>query len=344
MSQHIDISYQSIFRVLLVLAGLTFLYFIRDVLALIFVSLFLSAAISPWVKWMHKRSIPKGLSVVIIYLAAFLVIALIVFLIIPPLSQQINQLAGSFPDYLQQIVMGFSEVQQFNLGSESLDTVQDYASSLQATFASLTEGIFSTLASVFGGIIFFLATLVLTFYMVTNEDLFIKFLHQVSPKKHAGYIETFIKRVQVKLGQWLRGQLLLMFVIFVLTLVSLMIFGVKFALVLALIAGLLELIPIAGPILASVPAIIIALSQSPITAVIVIVIYIVVQQIENNFLVPKVMQRAVGLNPIITILAILIGVKLGGILGAIVAVPVATVINMLLGDWRASRRSHAAAS
>jgi len=129
----------------------------------------------------------------------------------------------------------------------------------------------------------------------------------------------------------------LMFFIFILTYVVLLLLGVKFALVLALIAGILELIPFVGPIISAVPAIIIAFSQSPLLAVLVVILYFVVQQLENNILVPKIMQKAVGLNPIITIVVILIGAKLSGIMGAILAVPVATVVSMLLSDWQESR-------
>jgi predicted PurR-regulated permease PerM len=342
MSQRIDITYMSILRVIAVLAALTFLYFIRDILALILVSVFLAAAIMPWVNWFHKRNIPRALSVLIIYLSAFAVLALVIVLIIPPLSDQINQLSRSFPEYFQRVIVGFSEIQQFNSGAEGITSIQESLGSLQTALSSATQGVFSAVSSIFGGIIFFLAALVLTFYMVLNEELFMKFVEQITPQGYKIYAIKFIKRAQVKLGKWLRGQLFLMLFIGVLTYIGLLILGVKFALVLALIAGLLELVPYAGPIISAVPALVIALTQSPLMAVLVAILYFVIQQIENNVLVPKVMQKAVGLNPIVTIVAILVGAKLGGILGAILAVPVATVLSMFISDWREHKRSQTA--
>lgn len=338
--QRIDISYISILRVLVILAGLVFIYFIRDILALVFVSVFLTAALTPWVNWFQKHSIPRGLAVLIIYLIAFAVIALTVYLIIPPLTEQLGMLANTFPDYFHQVLGGFAELQTSSqLSGEG--ALQESLTSLQSTLASATEGLFSAVSTVFGGIIFFMAVLVLTFYMMINEQAFLKFVNQFTPAAYKDYVIDFIKRVQVRLGHWLRGQLFLMFFIFLLTFIGLLIFKVKFALVLALIAGIMELIPYGGPIIGAIPAIIIALGQSPIKAALVVVLYIIIQQIENNLLVPKVMQKAVGLNPIITILAILTGAKLGGITGAILAVPVVTVISMLVVDWQSHRKSKA---
>jgi len=342
MTNRLDITYTSILRVIAVLAALVFLYFIRDILALILVAVFLAAAIMPWVNWFNKHNIPRALAVLIIYLSAFAVLALVIVLIIPPLSDQINQLSRSFPEYFQRVIVGFSKLQQFNGGADTV-SAQNSLGSLQAALSSATQGVFSAISSVFGGIIFFLAMLVLTFYMVLNEQLFIKFVEQITPKNYKSYAIKFISRVQVKLGKWLRGQLFLMFFVGALTYIGLLILGVKFALVLALMAGLLELIPYAGPILSAVPALIIASTQSLLMAVLVAILYFMVQQIENHFLVPKIMQKAVGLNPIITIVAILVGAKLGGILGAILAVPVVTVISMFLSDWHEYRKSQASA-
>lgn len=334
--ERLDISYVSILRVIAVLAAMVFLYFIRDVLAILFVAIFLTAAITPFVNWFHKHGIPKGLGVLIIYVAALALVSLVIVLIIPPLTDQLNQLARSFPEYFQQAIVAFSDL-QLNDGQGFSETVSSSIGSLQQTLSTATQGVFSALASIFGGIIFFVAVLVITFYMVINEEFFIKSIQQFTPKKYSNYVVQFIKRAQEKLGKWLRGQLLLMFFIFILTYVVLLLLGVKFALVLALIAGILELIPFVGPIISAVPAIIIAFSQSPLLAVLVVILYFVVQQLENNILVPKIMQKAVGLNPIITIVVILIGAKLSGIMGAILAVPVATVVSMLLSDWQESR-------
>lgn len=333
MNQRLDVSYVSILRVIIVLAALVFMYIIRDVIALVFASIFVSAAITPWVNWFHQRKFPRGMSVLIIYIIGISIFTLVVVLLIPPVTEQITQLQNNLPDFLQRVITGFSDLRDAQT-HEAVGSVQNSLASLQAALASTTQGLFSTVSSIFGGIIFFAAMLVLTFYMVVNEELLKRFVQQITPHEYREYATKFILRSQVQLGKWLRGQLFLMLLVAILTYIGLSILGIKYALVLALIAGLFEFIPYAGPILSAVPAIIIALSTSPLLAILVVVLYFVIQQIENNILVPKVMQRAVGLNPIITIVSILIGAKLGGILGAVLAVPVVTVLIMFFTDVR----------
>ena len=139
-------------------------------------------------------------------------------------------------------------------------------------------------------------------------------------------------RMQKKLGLWLRGQLILCLVIFILTYIGLLILGVKYALIIAVIAGLTEFIPYLGPVLGAIPAVFIAFTQSPTLALFTAILYIIIQQIENNFLVPKIMQKAVGLNPIVSIVAIMIGFSVGGVVGALLSIPVATAGTVLVED------------
>lgn len=140
-------------------------------------------------------------------------------------------------------------------------------------------------------------------------------------------------RMQSKIGLWLRGQLILSFIIFLLIYVALSILGVKYALILALVAGMTEFVPYLGPILAAVPAIILVFAQSGfVMALFVAIIYYLVQLIENNIIVPKVMQKVVGLNPIVSIAVLMIGFNLGGVVGAILSIPVATAVSVFVKD------------
>lgn len=135
-----------------------------------------------------------------------------------------------------------------------------------------------------------------------------------------------------RMGSWLRGELVLMFSIAILTYFALLLLGVPYALVLAIIAGILEIIPFIGPLLSGVPAVILALSISPIHAVLTALSYVVIQSVEGNVLVPKIMQKATGINPIISLLAVLIGWRLGGIVGAILSIPLANAISVFMEE------------
>ena len=159
-----------------------------------------------------------------------------------------------------------------------------------------------------------------------------KVVWSIAPPKYQMYIMGLINRMQQKIGLWLRGQLILSLIIFFLTFIGLSILGVKYALVLALIAGMTEFVPYLGPIFASIPAIFLAFTQSPMLGLFVAILYYIIQLTENNIIVPKLMQKVVGLNPIVSIAVLLIGFEVAGIAGAVLSIPVATAVNVFLTD------------
>ena len=195
------------------------------------------------------------------------------------------------------------------------------------------------LISLFGGIISFFIILVITFYLVVEEDGMKRFIKSITPTKHQPYVSQLINKMQLKMGHWLRGQLLLSLIIFAMVFVVLSIFGIKYALILALVAGIFEIIPYLGPIMAAIPAVFFAFAQSPSKALLVIVIYFLIQRVENDIIVPRVLGKSVGLNPLVVILAILIGAKLGGAVGALLAVPVTTALSVYFMDVIAAKKT-----
>lgn len=174
--------------------------------------------------------------------------------------------------------------------------------------------------------------------MTVGEAGMKEFFRFVAPSKYQPYLVQKINQVQTKLGMWLRGQLILSLIIFALTYLGLTILRVEYALVLALFAGLAEFVPYIGPIISAVPAVFLTFADSPIKALIVIVLYIVIQQLENQIIVPKVMQKSVGLNPLVVIVVMLVGAKIAGMAGLILAVPTATIIKIFLGDFFEDRK------
>jgi len=168
--------------------------------------------------------------------------------------------------------------------------------------------------------------------MVVEENAIKKLVWSIAPEKHQVYVMQLINRIQKKIGLWLRGQLILCLVIFVLSYIGLLILGVKYALMLALIASITELVPYIGPIIGSIPAVVLAFAQSPMLAVFVVALYYGIQLVESNILTPKIMEKAVGINPIISIVALLVGFKVAGVVGAILSIPVATAVSVFVKD------------
>jgi predicted PurR-regulated permease PerM len=203
---------------------------------------------------------------------------------------------------------------------------------MRQSVANSFSSVFTTIWGVIGGLAALLVVLVLAFYIVVEDDRARKYFKNLAPVEYQPYISQLIGKMQTKMGAWLRAQIILGLIVGVAVYIGLSLLGVKYALLLALMAGLFELIPYAGPVLSLIPAVLISFVQSPIKGLFVIILYLVVQQLENNILVPKIMQKVVGLNPVVSIVAMLIGWKLGGVLGAILAIPVATMAAVLLED------------
>ncbi|MEA3464387.1 MAG: AI-2E family transporter [Patescibacteria group bacterium] len=329
---NINISTLTIVKIILIFLLLYFVFLIREILIVLFISLIFASAIDPWIDWMKKKKIPRGVGVLLIYLVLFAVIGSTVYLIIPPIAQQMSELSTNFPYYFEKIISGFSVLKEYSVQHGILDNIKDSLGTINSNLQQAAGGIFSTISGIFGGIFSFLLVLVITFYMVVEESAIKKLVWSIAPSRYQPYIMQLINRMQKKIGLWLRGQLILSLVIFILTYVGLLILGVEYALVLALIAGLTEFVPYLGPIFGAIPAIFLAFTQSPMLALFVVILFFIVQQVENNILVPKIMQKTVGLNPIISISALMIGFKLAGVVGAIMSIPVATAISVFIKD------------
>lgn len=330
----INISTTALLKILLVALLLVALYLIRDIVLILVVSMVLASAMDPLVDWLFRKAkFPRGLSVVLVYLVFISAFGLVIYFLIPPIISQFSQLAGKLGDFRSEIAGRANDFADFfdQLGiTASLGALQRELSDTVGNFFHRSLGVFSTLVQL-------VAVLAVTFYLISSENGMKNLIKSIVPYKHQAYAVSLTGKIQKKIGHWLLGQLILSGCIFALTFIGLTALGVKYALALALLAGLLEIIPYLGPILSAVPAVFVAFVQSPPLAVFVILLYVVVQEIENYILVPKVMGRTVGANPVIILLAVLIGFKLAGIVGMLVAVPIVAAASVFLSDLREAR-------
>ena len=328
----IDLSIMSIVKFFMVVIFLFFLYLIKEVLAILFVALIFASAVDPWIDGLERIKIPRWLSILMIYLVLIVFIFLVVYLLIPPMIEQIGQLSNSFPEYFEKVGGAFDNLKDFSAEHGVIGEFDKGVNALKANVTGALGSVVSAMAGIFGGIISFFVVLVITFYMTVEESAMKRTITFILPAKYQPFTLQLINKVQRKIGAWLKGQLILSLIVGVMAYVGLLILGVNYALVLALAAALGEFIPYLGPVLAAIPAIFLAFTQSPLKALFVLIFFIILQQIENNVLVPKVMQRAVGLNPIVSIIALLVGAKVAGIVGVILAIPVATAISVIVRE------------
>jgi predicted PurR-regulated permease PerM len=322
-----SISTATIVKVILTLAILYFVYIIRDIISLLVISLILAILIDPLADWFEKRKIPRTLAVLLVYLVLISLIGLFIALIIPPLTVQFDQLTEKIPFYWEKIkTFGENEY----LTQYDPETLQN---SLKKLETNIAEGLFTRLGGIVGGAASLVLILFLTFYIVIDEKNIKKMSLRLIPAHYQLYVAQIASRMKEKMGAWLKGQLILCLIIGVCVFLGLTVLGVDYALVLGLIAGMFEIIPYLGPWMTGILVVFIAFGQSPTTALFAAAFIIVLQALENNLIVPKVMQKAVGLNPIISILAIITGAKIAGIIGVALAIPVASALSILLQDF-----------
>jgi predicted PurR-regulated permease PerM len=328
----VDISTGIIFRTILIILGLWFLYLIRDIIAIFFIALIMTAAIEPSIKWLTRRKIPRSFSVLIIFLVLFLILGLVVSFLIPPLVGQFKSFTQNLPAHLDKFTQTFGGVEIYFKSYGIEFSSRSFLANLGDNLSQSGGKVFSTTVGFFTGIITMIAIMSMTFYLSVKEEGMDKILGSVTPAEHRVYVVSLAERIKEKIGKWLQGQLLLMLIIFILDFIALYFLGIPYALILAIFAGILEIIPYLGPIISAVPGVILGFLVSPLTGLLALAAYVVVQQFENHIIVPQVMKKTIGLNPVVVILALLIGAKLGGILGAILAVPLAAAISVFVGD------------
>jgi len=304
-----------------------------DIVLLIFVALIFAALIDPFAASLARRKIPRGMAVFLVYIIFFGVVGTAVGILAPVVAHDVPQLVATSNDALSSLTKQESFVRLFGSGGVQIDSQTKTSLFSGGSANGALAGLFSTVSDFFGGMVSLLIVLVMTFYLVSQDDPLGKILRSLVPENHIPYVSGVFRRIRDKLGSWMRAQLILSMSIGILVTIGLSIIGVKYAAVLGLLAALLEFIPILGPIFASLPALFFAFSGGGfVTAMVVFIMYIVIQQLENHIPVPMVMQRAVGLNPIVSIIAILVGARVGGVVGVILAIPVATVLSVILKD------------
>lgn len=330
----VNITTGSILKIAAFVVSLVVIYYLSNIVFILLLSLLLAALIDPAVKRLQRRRISRGLAIAIVYAGIFLVLFILLWLVLPTIFEQTIAVLTEYAPLIEQ-ALG-SEVDLVNILNTDLQNL-DIASIIQTLqesgLADAAPKVIEVTADFFKGVLTTLLIFILAFYMVIEESALKKGVDRITPEKYHKLVLEIVARLRKKVGAWLNGQLALMLIIFTITYISLLIIGVPYALVLALIAGTLEIVPFLGPILAVVPAVIVAISLSPIHALIVMAVYFLIQQLEGEVLTPKIMQKAIGLNPIVSIVAILIGFELFDIIGAILAIPFAMVISVFIEEW-----------
>lgn len=328
----VEISLKSVLLVLATLLGLLIAWQLQGIIVGLLIAYILMSGLAPIVDYLHDSlKFNKLAAIILTYFLALFFIVLLGFIIIPPLINQFADLFTHLPFFLSNTVktLGLTGTEK-----EASDYAQNLINFTTGKIDNFSGQVIQVTVGVFSGIFAFFTVALLTFFLLLEREKIKENIFILFPKIPKQRTTRLAHLIEKKLGAWVIGQLILGLIIGIFTWIGLFVLGIPYALPLAVIAGILELVPIIGPIISSIPAIIVALVQSPILGLGVGAYFLIIQQVENSILVPKVMEKAVGLSPIIVILVLLIGGSLMGIVGALLAVPVAAVAKVIFDDYR----------
>lgn len=295
-----------------VVAMALLLWQIHGILTSIFVAYIISSTLSPAVEYLASKKLNYSLAAGIIFLTTIIISALVIIPLVPFFVSQTKTFFTLFPSYLKQV----GQI--------------DIASLIQSETDVIGKSAFSITSKIFGSVFSVISTLVISFYFLLNRKDIIKIGVKLFGEKN---------KIDSKLGSWVRGQLVLSLIIGALTWIGLTLIGIPQALPLAIIAGALEIVPTIGPIVSAIPAMIVAFTVAPALAAAVAILYTVIQQLENHLIVPKVMQQATGMNPVIVIIGVMVGGNLMGVLGALLAIPFLLVAEEIYFTITSSEKS-----
>src|SRR3989339_1595312 len=314
--QKIEISSKTIVFTIGFILLLGIILLIKDLIFSLFIAFIIAGALRQPVDYLETKKFPRTISSFIIYFIFIFIIFCLFYLIIPPLVGEIIILFKNLP----HIVSKVSPVISSNLNLNFLSN----------NIPSLANETINIIKSTFSNVIFVTSTLFFGFYFILERNIFSKLLGNFFDDIELNRISLIADRAQKRMSSWFWGEIILMIVVGTMTYIGLNIIGMKYALALAVLAGLLEVVPNLGPITSSIPAILIGFSYSPVLGLYCAILYLVIQQLENNLIVPIVMKKATGLHPIVTLIVMVIGGKLAGIMGVILAIPTAIFLETII--------------
>lgn len=317
--QKIEITPKTIWYTLGSLLGLYTLFQIRSIVVLLFISFILMTAINPLVRRTLKWKIPTIIVMLVVYVGIIVMVSTVVASLVPAVVAQTKGLSAALPAYLTSLEDIFNTQIDTSLTS-------NYLSSIPSNILKIAAGAFNNILNV-------MAVFFMTYYLVMERPHLHKYLLRFFDDKDAEKkAENVVQLVEDQVGGWVRGELLLMAIIGVMTYIGLISLGIPYALPLAVLSGLLEAVPNLGPTIAAIPAILIGFTVSPVVGLGALAMSILIQQLENNLVVPKIMESATGTAPLVTILVLLVGYTLGGVAGAVLAMPIYLTIRTVLKE------------
>ncbi|MEK9186194.1 MAG: AI-2E family transporter [Patescibacteria group bacterium] len=302
----------------------------RDILVAFFLAIVISSALDPLVSRLEKNKVPRLLGTLIIYIAALFGVALIIYTILPLAISELNNLLSSF-DRFSGTVFKFIDA------SAALETINQSLTKVADILLSGGTSLLDVSSRFLGSLALTASVFVLSFYLTVGRDGVEKLLVTIIPSVYEDRAVTLYNRVRSKIGKWFAGQVFLSLAIGFGVFLGLWLLGVKYSLILGILAAVLEIVPYVGPIFSGSLAVLIGLTESLTLGIYVLILFVIVQQIENHILVPAVTSLTTNLNPAVILISLMIGAQVFGFVGLILAVPAAVIFQEVLESWSSNK-------
>ncbi len=327
----LEFSWAALWKVLVFFLFVVILFSAKNIVFGLFLAIVIASGLEVPLDILEKRKIPRTLSAMAVFVLIVFAIVVFLYAVVPLVIINLNDAVFN----LQKASQGTWWQPLFNIKASK--TINDFMTRVVDSFISGGSSPFASVSQVFGGVSLTISVFILSFYLSVRRDAIEKFIRIISPAEYEETILRIFEHSRRRMGLWFRAQFILSLIVTIMVWAALSILGVPYPLLLGVIAGILELIPFVGPIIAGALAVLVALSVSSVLAIYTLVVFLAIQQFESNILVPFLMNRAVGLHPVLVIISILIGLEIGGFIGALIAVPVSAIFQEIGEDWERDR-------
>lgn len=329
----LDISWETIFKIVIATLCLYIIYLIKDILVWIIFALIISILFNPAIDFLQRKRIPRIMSTILVYVAIFGILGFLIYLTSSAFITEFHQFVQVLPQYFEKISPLLKD-----MGVKTFETFDDFLQAFQGWLVGAAAGIFGALATIFGGITATITIFTLAIFLSLEEKGVSRMVSLFSPKKYEALVLSLWEMSQKKVAGWFGTRILCCLFVGLMTFVACYLFQSKYAVSLGLLSGVLNIIPIVGPILAGFIIAVFVFLDSWLKALFILIIFIIIQQIENNILSPVLTKKFIGLPPALVLISLLIGGKLWGILGAILAIPLAGILFEFLRDFLKKRK------
>jgi len=334
----LDVSWMTILKISVAIISFYILYQIRDILVWFIFALVISLLFNPVINFLRKLKIPRALAVIFVYVGVFGLLSLLIYLTVPKFIFEIQQFSKILPQYFEKISPPLK-----GLGIQAFENIETFVNTLGGALNRIALNIFNVLLAIFGGVFKTIFILAIAIFLSLDEKIIEKSLGLLFPKKYDDYVLSLWRRVQKKVSGWFLTRILACLFVGLSTFLTLLLFKIDYPASLGFFAGALNFVPYLGPIIAAVLLFVVISLENIYKAVFVFIVFILIQQIEENILTPVLTKKFIGLSPVLVLMFLAIGGVLWGFLGAILAVPLAGILFEFLKDFLKKKKEETAA-